>query len=229
LPVPARNFPPAASVHSLGQPISRLRVPTEVPHPFLISLGFISSSRDGKATGEVSDVLHPRHSSYSLMTDGSAQRLANMSAQGISRKRPAPGSVPIGQQPLQPLPQYPTASPQLSDDQFLRWGQNPQANGAASSYPDPSDFNNPTYSSNQTNSMPSNQLTRRPTNQLANRGKPYSDSGGTWVDPNQGPTDPVDGSWTEKDEDLEQKAQLAKRDAMSKRKQIPPFVQKLAR
>jgi heat shock transcription factor len=77
--------------------------------------------------------------------------------------------------------------------------------------------------------MPSNQLTRRPTNQLANRGKPYSDSGGTWVDPNQGPTDPVDGSWTEKDEDLEQKAQLAKRDAMSKRKQIPPFVQKLAR
>jgi heat shock transcription factor len=31
------------------------------------------------------------------------------------------------------------------------------------------------------------------------------------------------------DEELEQKAAIAKKDAQSKRKQIPPFVQKLSR
>ncbi len=77
--------------------------------------------------------------------------------------------------------------------------------------------------------MPSNQLTRRSTNQLVSRARPYNDSGGTWSDPNTGTTDQVEGAWTEKEDDLEQKALLAKRDAQAKRKQIPPFVQKLAR
>ncbi len=35
--------------------------------------------------------------------------------------------------------------------------------------------------------------------------------------------------WINADEDLEQKALIAKRDAQAKRKPIPPFVQKLSR
>jgi heat shock transcription factor, other eukaryote len=151
-----------------------------------------------------------------------------MSAQGVSRKRPAPGSIPVTQQQLQSLPEYATTPPQLSNEQFLRWGQNPQPN-AATSYPEPSNHNSNNYGTSQTNVIPSNQLTRRSGNQLVSRGRPYNDAGGTWGGPDVGPSDQVEGSWSEKDEDLEQKALLAKRDAMAKRKQIPPFVQKLAR
>ena len=70
------------------------------------------------------------------------------------------------------------------------------------------------------------QLVRRnPNQQLAARGRVPWDVFGN--DPNAAPS----GQWdtVEDDEDLEQKAILAKKDAQSKRKQIPPFVQKLSR
>jgi heat shock transcription factor len=71
--------------------------------------------------------------------------------------------------------------------------------------------------------MNSGQLVRRnPNQQLATRGQnawgPYAspDPGGAWEAPDD-------------DEELERKAVIAKKEAQSKRKQIPPFVQKLSR
>ena len=43
------------------------------------------------------------------------------------------------------------------------------------------------------------------------------------------PVEQVDGDWADGIDDLEQKAQVAKKEALAKKKQIPPFVQKLSR
>lgn len=71
--------------------------------------------------------------------------------------------------------------------------------------------------------MASGQLVRRnPNHQLAPRGR------NTW----DGFNNEKQGEWPSvggEDEELEQKALMARRDAQSKRKQIPPFVQKLSR
>ena len=40
---------------------------------------------------------------------------------------------------------------------------------------------------------------------------------------------PSEASWMNDDDDLEQRAMVAKRESQAKRKQIPPFVQKLSR
>jgi heat shock transcription factor len=40
---------------------------------------------------------------------------------------------------------------------------------------------------------------------------------------------PTDGAWGDDLAELEARAQIAKREAQAKRKQIPPFVQKLNR
>lgn len=84
---------------------------------------------------------------------------------------------------------------------------------------------------------PSTQLTRRPTNRQlvpTTQRTPYDNSGDPWgqfgddsiLDPQN-----VNGMMEESDniELLEERAAVAKRDAQSKRKQIPPFVQKLSR
>ena len=71
--------------------------------------------------------------------------------------------------------------------------------------------------------MSSGQLVRRnPNQQVATRAQsawgPYAspEPGGAWEAPDD-------------DEELERKAVVAKKEAQSKRKQIPPFVQKLSR
>lgn len=72
----------------------------------------------------------------------------------------------------------------------------------------------------------SGQLVRRnPNQQLAARGRTAWDAFAAEGSPGQ------QGGWdnTDEDEDLEQKAMLARKDAQAKRKQIPPFVQKLSR
>ena len=70
----------------------------------------------------------------------------------------------------------------------------------------------------------SSQLVRRnPNQQLAARGRSPWDAFQTDNQPSE---------WAqveEDDEELEQKAMLARKDAQTKRKQIPPFVQKLSR
>ena len=155
------------------------------------------------------------------------------------RKRPAPGSSPAVQQ--QQMPQSFPAPSQLSNADFLRWNQG--ADNA--SYQDPSGYNMNNYGGNalsqaqydQSIPAPSTQLARRPVNrQLVPTGQRagYDNSGDPWgqfgddsiLDPNH-----PNGVMEENDniELLEEKATIAKRDAQSKRKQIPPFVQKLSR
>ena len=117
--------------------------------------------------------------------------------------------------------------PQLSDDQFLQWGQAAQP---SNSYQDPSAYSNPTamYSANSTSTA--TQLTRRPLAQVTPHGRSSeSMTGAGWVDQVLVPVQPGDGAWGDDLEELEQKAQVAKHEAQSKRKQIPPFVQKLNR
>lgn len=110
-----------------------------------------------------------------------------------------------------------------------------------SAYPDPSLYDSNMYTTNTNGSIPqvsgtnlptdpatySGQLVKRNTNQqLAARGRsPWETFNGDSGGGQQA------GGWenTDDDEELEQKAMLARKDAQSKRKQIPPFVQKLSR
>lgn len=156
-----------------------------------------------------------------------------MASQGLSRKRPAPESPPMSyQQPTaQSINGYGAAvGPQLSDDQFLQWGQTAQP---------PNQYNDPaTYQS--TNSMlpstaqASNQLTRRSVNQIATRAKQTESANNMWLDGAGGSNgnttqQQVDSAWGDDLDELERKAAVAKKEAQGKRKQIPPFVQKLNR
>lgn len=157
-----------------------------------------------------------------------------MSPQGVNRKRPAPGTSPVVHPQLGPI-NYPSNSgSQLSNDQFLQWGQNPASNVVNPSYPDANPYNAAAYSSNQdtpaSTASASNQLARRqPSNQnqqLVSRNRGYEQSP-TSVPESNNPGE--SGGWGESLDELYQRALVAKRDAQAKRKQIPPFVQKLSR
>jgi heat shock transcription factor len=138
------------------------------------------------------------------------------------------------------MPQSYTAPTQASNAEFLRWSQGPENAG----FPDSSAYNMNAYGENGLSQAPydqsvpaaaSTQLTRRPVNrQLVPTGqRPYDNTADPWgqfgdesiLDPQgNGPMEENDNI-----ELLEEKAAVAKRDAQSKRKQIPPFVQKLSR
>lgn len=81
----------------------------------------------------------------------------------------------------------------------------------------------------------STQLARRPVNRQMVATAPRYENGvetwGQYVDDSMGEPLVVNGPLEESDniELLEERAAVAKRDAQSKRKQIPPFVQKLSR
>ena len=153
-----------------------------------------------------------------------------MAAQGLSRKRPAPGTSPSSyQQQMQAAANSYSAAPipHLSNDQFLELGYNSQQ---PTSYSDAPTYNNSANNFNGNGAQPSNQLTRRPMNQLANRGRSYNESPGLqWVDSANGGGQQLDSAWNDDIDALEQRAQTAKKIAQEKRKQIPPFVQKLSR
>lgn len=120
----------------------------------------------------------------------------------------------------------------MPTDQYMTW--NDSSMGAdMGAFNDPALYNygnSPVSGHNrvvsldgQNNGMDVNagQLVRRnPNQQLAQRHNQWE----TFPDPTQQQWEPVDD-----DEELEQKAALAKKDAQAKRKQIPPFVQKLSR
>ena len=58
----------------------------------------------------------------------------------------------------------------------------------------------------------------------------YNGVGENWVGTMDIPQQQaVEDSWNNDDNELAQKAELAKKDATQKRKSIPPFVQKLSR
>lgn len=74
----------------------------------------------------------------------------------------------------------------------------------------------------------STQLTRRPPSQIVSRDHGHGESKDLqWME--QGHGQQLESAWADDLSDLKQRAQAAKREARSKRKQIPPFVQKLAR
>lgn len=153
-----------------------------------------------------------------------------------SRKRPAPGSSPLIQQqhPNSPT-NINTGALQMSADQNLQWHQ-PDLNSTTTGYPEPPRaFGSNMYDANNQPAgsphMASNQVARRAANQhLVSRGTYNSGGDDSWPllseDALQQSQDPT---WLNPPDDLEQKAQVARRDAQSKRKQIPPFVQKLSR
>ncbi len=152
-----------------------------------------------------------------------------MAAQGLSRKRPAPGaSPPTYQQQMQSsVNSYGAPVPQLSDDQFLQLGYGAQP---PNSFGDNSTYNNQAGNFTVNGTQPSNQLARRPMNQVASRGRPYNETNGLqWVDSSNGNAPQTDSAWSADLDALEREAQVAKKEAQGKRKQIPPFVQKLSR
>lgn len=165
-----------------------------------------------------------------------------MSSQGVpSRKRPAPGTSPGVHQQIGSIPNYTNSGAQLSNDQFLQWGQDPAATAVnpPPSFPaDVNAFSQPQYNTATTTTTtgqdvsvagasPNNQVARRqPMNQLVSRNRGYEQP--------SAPPSLLDHSssgdgWGESLAELEQRALIAKREAQAKRKQIPPFVQKLSR
>lgn len=153
-----------------------------------------------------------------------------------SRKRRAPGASPISQQNA-----YHDTGSVATDSYMSTWNDPTSGAGDMSGFSDPSLYDQLSYASN-VGGQPSThnrvisldgvngngdmgtqgQLVRRNPNQQLARARgawdPYNSSNpsGTWEN-------------TDDDEELERKAMIAKKDAQSKRKQIPPFVQKLSR
>lgn len=154
--------------------------------------------------------------------------------QASSRKRPAPGASPLGQNQMQIPMNYTARPPQPPSDQFLNWGTDIQSNNLPN-YPDPSaNFSPVLYNTMAPQGMPSeasNQLARRPVGQhMVARGT-YNTGGNEGWDGTMesGTQQPAEESWNDDDAALAQKALVAEREAKSKRKSIPPFVQKLSR
>jgi heat shock transcription factor, other eukaryote len=155
-----------------------------------------------------------------------------MASQGVpvqTRKRPAPGTTPAIHAPIGTIPGYTDTANQLSDDQFLQWGQDAHAPAATQSFPvDSAPYHGLPYVTNQdvaaASTQPGNQLTRRPMTQLMNRNRSFEQSSVSSV-----PESSTGDGWGESVAELEQRALIAKREAQAKRKQIPPFVQKLRR
>lgn len=149
-------------------------------------------------------------------------------AQNMSRKRPAPGTSPVDySQQIQQMPNGYVGDfqPALTDDQFLDWGQHAQTQGEAQSstyLPSANVYNTQTLShisSPLAHGAISQAVVRQPVQQ------------NQWAtDQNMVSAQPESATtWTDDINELLEKAQVAKREAQSKRKQIPPFVLKLHR
>ncbi|KAG4430276.1 hypothetical protein IFR05_014240 [Cadophora sp. M221] len=155
------------------------------------------------------------------------------------RKRAAPGSSPAVQS--NQMPQSYAAPSQVSTTDYLNWNQ--QSDNAR--YADQSGYNMNNYGGGGMSQAPfdqsvpaaSTQLARRPNSnrQLVPTAQRMAYE--TQVDPwaqfgDESLLDPQNGNGVMEENDnielLEERAAVAKRDASSKRKQIPPFVQKLS-
>jgi len=71
--------------------------------------------------------------------------------------------------------------------------------------------------------------TRSLSQQLVPRDDYNGSNNGTWPVLADGAGQPTNGALLNQDDDLDRKADIAKRETQAKRKQIPPFVQKLSR
>jgi heat shock transcription factor, other eukaryote len=138
------------------------------------------------------------------------------------RKRAAPGASPATQAAA--MPQSYTAPSQVSNAEFLQWSQGPDN----TTYPDPATFNLNSYTGNGITQAPYDQSVPATSTQLARR--PINRQLGQFGDDSiLDPKNPGAMEETDSIEALEEKATAAKREAQAKRKQIPPFVQKLSR
>ena len=147
-----------------------------------------------------------------------------------TRKRPAPGASPMQSpqsQNIAAVTHNSATTTATMTDPYVPW---PQQNSI--SYPDPtSGYGSNLYAS--ANGIPathSNQLARRSMGQQMVPRASYNDSAGeAWpVVPENMVQPPAEG-WVNENDDLNQRAEVAKRETQAKRKQIPPFVQKLSR
>lgn len=151
------------------------------------------------------------------------------------RKRPAPGASPS-------LAMHPLDNQFSSADHFVRWNSPDNANGlgedgaqAIGSYGIPQ---LPAQYSQPIPATPSNMLARRQMNRalVPTGGRATFDNGSDpWssslIPADSNSLEPNVSEMNEQDSlaHLEQQALKAKREAEAKRKQIPPFVQKLSR
>lgn len=82
--------------------------------------------------------------------------------------------------------------------------------------------------SNREVSGGANQLARRPASQVISQDRGPGDSSDLqWTE--TGNPQRLGAAWGDDLDELKRRAQVAKRESQAKRKQIPPFVQKLAR
>ncbi|KAL8993971.1 MAG: hypothetical protein Q9169_005944 [Polycauliona sp. 2 TL-2023] len=150
--------------------------------------------------------------------------------QSGSRKRPAPGTSPE-QQPQQIDAQ--TILSQLGLDSYPQWNSTDQAS-TQTSYPNPSRTSTqPQITLTPQQPPPSNQVARRPPGHDSTRRTTNANEGTSntelWPSSaNNGVQRSGDTDWPNSGDELDQKALLAKMDAQMKRKQIPPFIQKLS-
>ena len=144
-----------------------------------------------------------------------------------TRKRAAPGASP--------MPQTQQQAPNTSNftqDPSLGWQSQDTSN---TPYSDPKIYGGQvqnTYSqmSPMKPSQTTNQLTRRPPNQPVIPIQNYANVGNAPWQVGEVAADTQSGDgWSMQYDDLDQKALVAKTEAEGKRKQIPPFVQKLSR
>lgn len=141
-----------------------------------------------------------------------------------TRKRTAPGAEPMHLQQLQ-------HSPQMSSDQFAQWSPQVISQQIPGYTAQSNNYGQQTYSNamDQTviGATSQNQLSRRPaSNQLATR---PGESNGAWPDTSLTPTQQSYNAELDGGDDLDRRAEAAKREMQANRKQIPPFVQKLSR
>ena len=146
-----------------------------------------------------------------------------------TRKRTAPGADTVQIQQLQ-------TSPQMSSNEFPQWPAQNTSQQTAGYNPKPSNYGQSSYnsgsSSSQSASGPSlqNQLSRRPFgNQLSPQQGANAQTSGSWPKSSHNSSNNPLNYNTAAGDELDRKAEIAKREMQANRKQIPPFVQKLSR
>ncbi len=155
-------------------------------------------------------------------------------SQILSRKRPAPGASPISK-----YSQAPASSSSMSTQMpSTRSARNP-ANQPPVSFPFSESI--PKISANYPHTPqptlapqpPSNQVARRSSGQdvaQAQKSPQVNGNYDVWPSSTDGGMQELsEPAWGTNGDELDQKALVAKGDAQAKRKQIPPFIQKLSR
>lgn len=141
-----------------------------------------------------------------------------------TRKRAAPGAEPMQVQQLHSTQRIPS-------DQFAQWSPQVMSQQGSGYTADSDIYGHQAYSNvadqNAITASSQNQLSRRSlSNQVPTR---QGQSNGAWADASLAPTQQTFDFSAAVGDDLDQRAEIAKREMQSNRKQVPPFVQKLSR